>query len=137
MKPDECIFFQLAKTNQKASRFWYKKIDHIKISPAQAMVINFLSEEDNITSHQLGEKTVLDSATLTGIIDRLETMELVQRNINPTDRRAILICLTKKGRELAGKIQRTMVRANREFLSKLDQNEEIMLRSLLERIRSD
>ena len=135
MKADECIFFQLAKTNQKASRFWYGKIGHLKITAAQALVINFLFEEDNVTSNRLGERTILDSATLTGILDRLETIQLIERKPNPKDRRAILIQLTKKGRDLAGKVREIMVTANLEFLSALGRDEEAELRSLLARIR--
>jgi len=136
MKADECIFFQLAKTNQKASRFWYGKIGHLKITAAQALVINFLSEEDNVTSNRLGERTILDSATLTGILDRLETIQLIERKPNPKDRRAILIQLTKKGRDLAEKVREIMVTANLEFLSALGRDEEAELRSLLARIRA-
>ena len=136
MKADECIFFQLAKTNQKASRFWYGKIGHLKITAAQALVINFLFEEDNVTSNRLGERTILDSATLTGILDRLETIQLIERKPNPKDRRAILIQLTKKGRDLAEKVREIMVTANLEFLSALGRDEEAELRSLLARIRA-
>ncbi len=137
MKPQECIFFQLAKGSQNAIRFWTKKISHLNVTAVQGMVLNFLADEDRITSRELGEMSQLDSATLTGIIDRLEEAELIERRPKPGDRRAILICLTGKGRELADELRKLMIKANREFLFMLSDKEEKTLRSLLKKIRTD
>ncbi|MCP4131737.1 MAG: MarR family transcriptional regulator [bacterium] len=136
MKGSDCIFFQLAKANQKASRFWNKKIEHLKLTAVQAMVLNFLSQEDSITSNRLGEKAQLDSATLTGVIDRLEARDLLERKPNPHDRRAILICLTAAGRTAGKEIRKDMESANREFLSILSKDDEAQFRSFLEKVRA-
>jgi DNA-binding MarR family transcriptional regulator len=136
MNANECIFFQLAKASQKAVRFWGKQIEHLNVTPVQGMLLNFLSEEDRVTSNHLGERTQLDSATLTGIIDRLEAVQLVERKPNPVDRRAILLCLTEKGRTLALRLRKIMEKANREFLSALNDDEEGIFRSLLQRVRA-
>jgi DNA-binding MarR family transcriptional regulator len=136
MNANECIFFQLAKANQKAARFWGKQIEHLHVTPVQGMLLNFLSEEDQVTSNHLGERTQLDSATLTGIIDRLEAIQLVERKPNPVDRRAILLCLTEKGRALALGLRKIMGKANREFLSALNEDEEGIFRSLLRKVRA-
>ncbi len=135
MKVDECIFFQLAKASQTAHRFWGHKISGFNVTPAQAMILNFLSDEDEITSRHLGERTQLDSATLTGILDRLEAMELIERKANPDDRRAISICLTDRGKELSGKTRMAMEEANMEFFEGFSPEEEADIRSLLTRIR--
>ncbi len=137
MKVEDCIFFQLAKTSQAATRFWGQKVAPFNVTAVQAMVLNFLSDEDEVTSRHLGERTRLDSATLTGILDRLEGMKLVERKPNPEDRRAILVCLTKKGKPLAAKIHKAAEVANREFLSVLNTKDEVQLRSLLGRVRGE
>lgn len=136
MNANECIFFQLAKASQRAARFWGKQIEHLNVTPVQGMLLNFLFEEDRVTSNHLGERTQLDSATLTGIIDRLEAIQLVERKPNPVDRRAILLCLTEKGRPLALELRHIMEKANREFLSSLNEDEESIFRSLLRRVRA-
>jgi DNA-binding MarR family transcriptional regulator len=69
----------------------------LNVTAVQAMVLNALSEQDEETWRDLGEKTRLDSATLTGILDRLESVALVERRSHPIDRRAILVCLTERG----------------------------------------
>lgn len=134
MKPQECIFFQLAKTSQAGSRFWGRKVSKIDLTAVQAMVIGFLYDSDQITSSQLGKRTKLDSATLTGLIDRLETAGLVERRRNSKDRRSIRLRLTQEGRKKGEMVKRLMEEANKEFLKEFNESEEVALRTLLNRI---
>jgi DNA-binding MarR family transcriptional regulator len=97
----KCIFFQLAKKNQVAGRFLSQKVAPLNLTPAQAMVLGFLAEEDQVTSTELGKRTELDSATLTGIIDRLETAGLLERLNHPDDRRSILVATSNPLRSYA------------------------------------
>ena len=135
MRVDECIFFHLAKANQAAARYWGQKIAPLNVTAVQGMVLNFLSEEDQVTSSNLGERTQLDSATLTGILDRLEGAGLIERKSNPNDRRAILVCLTEKGSSITTEIRKAMEEGNEEFLEVLSEQEKMMLRELLKRVR--
>ena len=134
MKIEDCIFYQLSKANQAAARFLSEKLAPAGVTAVQGVVLNFLSEEDEITSRQLGERTKLDSATLTGILDRLEAMDLVERKPHPADRRAISICLTKNGKKVASDIHKTIQTANRELLSRFVLQEERGLKTMLKRI---
>jgi DNA-binding MarR family transcriptional regulator len=117
VKIEECIFYQLSKANQAAARFLGERL-----APS------------SVTSKQLGQRTKLDSATLTGILDRLEAMGLVERRPNPADRRAILICLSKKGKKLASDVHRVIQKANRELLTGFGVQEERGLKAMLRRI---
>lgn len=135
MKAEECIFFQLAKANQAGSRFWLKKLSDLHLTAVQGMVIRFLYDNDRLTSSELGKKTALDSATLTGVLDRLEAGGFIERRQNPEDRRSIRIHLTQKGRTTGEKVAQLMDEANTEFLHGFNASEEVALRSLLNRIR--
>jgi MarR family transcriptional regulator, organic hydroperoxide resistance regulator len=110
-------------------------VSGLGVTAPQAMVLNFLSQEDRISSHRLGRKAELDSATLTGILDRLEAAGFIERRPNPTDRRSIRVFLTEKGRQTALEIGRLVKKANAGFLRSLSAEEVKSLRSLLERIR--
>ena len=135
MDADSCIFFQLSKASQAGARFWANAVSRYHLTAVQAMVVNFLGLEDRITSHELGKRTVLDSATLTGILDRLETAGVLERRKHPNDRRAILVCLTDEGRQLAGNLLALVAEANRDFLSGLTPGEQKTLRHLLRKVR--
>jgi len=136
MKAEDCIFYQLAKTNQAALRFWSKKVAQLDVTATQGMILNFLLDEDNVPSRQLGDRVNFDSATITGLLDRLEAIALIERQPNPKDRRSVLIRLTTKGRELAVEIRQQVGDENREFLSDLTSDEEEALRNLLHRLRT-
>jgi len=134
MKVQDCIFFQLAKASRAGSAFWAKKVDHLGVTAAQAMVLNFLNEEDCVPSHTLGHKLQITSATMTGILDRLEKIDLIERRRHPDDRRAGLVCLTGRGRSHAREINTIMVEANNEFLSRLGSKQSQRFRALLKHV---
>ncbi len=134
MKTNECIFFQLGKTYRTGIQFLNQNLDRLSLTSAQGMVIHSLGEENNVMFNHLGEKLNLTSATLTGIVDRLEKTGFVERQPNPKDRRSVLVALTEAGEDILPEIRSTMVSANKEFLSGLSIEEEIMFRGLLNRI---
>lgn len=136
MKPEDCIFFQLAKTSQHATRFWANKINGFNITAVQGMIINFLFVTDQITSSELGKRTMLDSATLTGILDRLEKSKIVERKQHPDDRRAIHVILTEKGKEIASKLHAVAKDANKDFLANLSTEQQTELKSFLKTLRA-
>ncbi|MDD3853425.1 MAG: MarR family transcriptional regulator, partial [Syntrophomonadaceae bacterium] len=45
-----------------------------------------------------------DSSSMTVLVDKLEKDELVERQLDPQDRRAIRVLITKRGREVAEKV---------------------------------
>jgi len=130
-----CIFFNLSKANQMAIRFLGQKVAKLHITPIQAMILGFLHDEDRITSSALGKKTELDSATLTGILDRLEVAGLVQRQVHPRDRRSIQIHLTEQGKEMGAGAAQAIAQANREFLASLSAEEQNTLMMLIGKLR--
>jgi DNA-binding MarR family transcriptional regulator len=136
MNADECIFFQLAKASQAGVKFWTQKVSALGVTAVQAMVLRFLCESERVSSKELGEKTQLDSATLTGILDRLETALLIERRPNPKDRRGIRIHLTQKGKKTAEQISSLMEEANAEYLGDLSHQDQGALKDLLKRIRT-
>jgi len=130
----DCIFFELTSNARKASKYWKKSVADLGITGVQAMVINALSEQNQITSMQLGQRVQLDSATMTGLLDRLEQSGLVQRIADVKDRRAIRISLTNSGTEIARQVQQRQLEANEDFMSKLDVEEVKMLKHLLSKL---
>ena len=135
MKADNCIFFQLAKASQTGIKFLSQKISGLDITPVQAMVIGFLAEEDQIMAGELGKKVELDSATLTGILDRLEAAQLIERKGNPDDRRSVKIHLTKLGKKTGLEAKKLIEEANKEFLADFTENEKRELRGLIFKLR--
>jgi DNA-binding MarR family transcriptional regulator len=135
MQTEDCIFFQLAKAGQSGVQYWHGKVAGLGLTAVQAMVLNTLSDDDGVPAGRLGERIQLTSATLTGIIDRLENLGFAERRPSPDDRRAVLVCLTGKGREIVRHIKTILAAANQEFLAGLSSREQAQLRILLRKLR--
>lgn len=135
MKPNDCIFFQIAKTHQAAMNFLSDRTAPYGLTVVQSMVLAFLSDADGVTSAELGARTQLDSATLTGIIDRLEAAGYVRRGKHPSDRRAVLVLLTEEGTDMAKKVRSEILKANRDFFAAAGIDDEGIFRKALADIR--
>jgi DNA-binding MarR family transcriptional regulator len=72
-----------------------------QVSAPQLSSLLALHENGPLPPSQIAKYIMVNSSTVTGIIDRLEQKGLVQRSRISTDRRVITVTLTDKGRELA------------------------------------
>ena len=136
MKVQDCIFFQLTKASLAGTAFWGRKVEHLSVTASQAMVLNFLGEEDRILPRVLRQKLQITSATMTGILDRLEKLDLVERQPHPDDRRAILVCLTEQGARYAKDINKIMIEANDAFLRSITTKDAQALRNMLKQVQT-
>lgn len=89
--------YSLSLAINKVYRPLLKKLD---LTYSQYLVMLVLWEGDQRTVSDIGEQLFLDSATLTPLLKRLESAELVQRIRSSQDERQVIICLTDKGRQL-------------------------------------
>jgi DNA-binding MarR family transcriptional regulator len=136
MQVQDCIFFQLAKASLAGTAFWGQKVEHLGVTTSQAMVLNFLGEEDRILPRVLRHKLQITSATMTGILDRLEKLDLIERQPHPDDRRAILVCLTEQGARYARDINRIMIAANDAFLRRVTAEDAQAFRNMLKQVQA-
>ena len=63
-----------------------------------------LSEHQEVSVRELGELLFLNSATLTPLLQRMASADLVVRNRSTADERITLVRLTEKAKELQPKI---------------------------------
>ncbi|MCX5907831.1 MAG: MarR family transcriptional regulator [Deltaproteobacteria bacterium] len=78
-------------------------------------VLQVLWENDGISITDLGEKVQLEKSTMTNLIDRMETAQLLERQDPPTARKAYRICLTAYGKELEQKLNPIVSRDYRQL----------------------
>lgn len=89
-----------------------KKIDHLLdnslkklgISIPQAFILFCLKEENGLTLKEIGSRTLVDSSSMTVLVDKLEKTQLVTRKLDNQDRRAIRVFITEAGLEMADEI---------------------------------
>ena len=108
----------ISQIHQVSQRVWYNILSRNgleDLAGARGRVIFALWNEDNIPIKKLVEKTSLDKATLTGIIDRLERDVYVKRIPSPDDKRVTLISRTGKDEIFKSKIPEVSKQQNKLF----------------------
>jgi len=92
------------------------------VSIPQVLCLNFLHDSKNYhaTQGEIRKFLNLNSSTVSGIIDRLETKGLVARLPKFGDKRMVTIALTSKGEKLLTKIPSLLQEKLTERLDKLD-----------------
>ena len=112
---EECISFQVGKAAQRVSRRAKELLAPHGVTPLQYAVLKCLSETENgLSGVELGSRIVLDSASITGVVDRLVTNGLVVRKLNKDDRRVHQLYLSRKGIEQQGELDAAMDQLNEE-----------------------
>ncbi|MGE5334885.1 MAG: MarR family winged helix-turn-helix transcriptional regulator [Nitrososphaerota archaeon] len=130
-KIEDCLSFYLGKAYQRVTQSAKQRLAAYGVTPVQYAVLKVLWERDNQSGAEIGERLVLDSATMTGLLDRLEHAGLVTRQAHATDRRVNRVVLTERGRELQEPLDREMDQLNQDFLGRLPPDERKYLRKLL------
>lgn len=92
-------FVQKIMAMDRAEKYCYG------VTLSQAYVIGTLQRKSILPMNELSQELGLAISTLTRIIDILVRDEIVCRNASEADRRKVCICLTKKGKDLAEKLQ--------------------------------
>ncbi len=87
-----------AETLWNASRVFFTRWN---LSPSQFNVLNLLGEEPGgLTQSDLSRQLLMHRSNVTGLVDRLEARQLVERRDTPNDRRAYRVVLTDQGQRL-------------------------------------
>ena len=113
-----------------------RHIAALHLTPSQFDVIATLGDGPGLTCTELSEATLVTKGTLTGVLDRLQAKNLIQRDAVTGDGRCIRIRLTDKGQALFEKIFPAHAAFLRPYFEEaLTQKDADQLRTLLVRVR--
>jgi DNA-binding MarR family transcriptional regulator len=97
---DRQVCFALATANRSVIAVYRPVLEAIGLTHPQYLVMLALWERSPRTVRDLGDALLLEPATLSPLLKRLETAGLVTRTRNARDDRALDIELTAEGRAL-------------------------------------
>lgn len=116
----------------------------MNLTGPQGMLIGILAHEENIKISDLSEKLGLSNSTVSGIIDRLESQNLVERTRSSEDRRVVYVNVTENFRENFHQRFKKMEEIFQNILSKATEEERNKiiigmetLQKVIERTNSD
>jgi len=101
------------------------------LTPVHCGVLNSLYRTDGMSLKALADELSVNASTMTGIIDRMSAKELVERQPDPSDRRALAVFLLPKGRELEDYVTKMVYHSNEVFLANFTEAEKVALKKYL------
>lgn len=132
MKLEECINYLLSAAQNTVFKHLGSKLAPFGLTPAQYGVLNCLWSGEADTPKQLSERLRIEASSISSILDRMQANELIERNIDQNDRRAIRIDVTLKGKELQEDITRIIEDINNDFMKSLNpEQKEFLIQTLL------
>jgi MarR family transcriptional regulator, organic hydroperoxide resistance regulator len=111
---EDCISFLVGKAAQHVARRTREKLAPYDVTPTRYAVLKVLWQRDGQSGAEIGARLLIDSATITGVIDRLEAAQLLERRPAPEDRRVHRLFLTPQGRSLRQPLDQAMASLNAE-----------------------
>lgn len=106
----------------------------IEISGAQGRILFILWKMDHLTISEISEKTSLAKNTVSIVIDGMVKKGIVDRNINPQNRRQTIISLTEYAESLREKYETVSQQMNTLFYQGFSEDEQIQFEHYLARI---
>lgn len=141
--PDDTVFapakqvlwarpgYLVRRLNQIHYAMFFEECKTQNITPVQYGVLTALSLSPWMDQTAIGMELGLDRTTTADVIKRLQERGLVQRRVNPNDKRSRQAVITEEGLRIMGLLQAGMARAQQRLLEPLSpRNQQIFMKLL-------
>lgn len=137
MELKECINFLLTTAQHNVFQLLSVKLAEYDVTPSQYGVLSCLWGRTHATPKQIAETLCLETSTISGVLDRMQKKDLIDRVINKEDRREVQVIITEKGKALEEPISKIIDDVNAEVLKDFKQDEVLSIKKALREIASN
>lgn len=135
MKESEwSLGMQLSRSYYAFKRAAAKRMEAFGLTPEQFSVLSELAKQDGVSQKQLALVTERDQTTIGKILDKLGKKELIVRTPDPRDRRAVLLLMTREGRDIVDRLEPELDQLQLEAFRGLSREQIELLKETLETI---
>jgi MarR family transcriptional regulator, temperature-dependent positive regulator of motility len=104
------------------------------LSPVEYAIVASLDDRPGIDQHTLALRIGIDTVSAHHLVGALEARGLIDRRLDPGDRRARILALTARGSKLRRKLRQPIAQAHDRIMSALSDAERQMLVDMLARV---
>ena len=104
MKLDNQLCFSLYAASREVIKTYKPQLDKYGLTYTQYIAMLVVWEYEKITVKEMGQKLHLDSGTLTPVLKKLLSMELIYKYRDKDDDRVVIVEVTEKGRKMKEEI---------------------------------
>jgi DNA-binding MarR family transcriptional regulator len=127
----DCTFFFLAKAHQKAHGLLKKRLVPYGLTNMQHLILEGIWYQEGSTAADLGKVLILDKATLSGILDRLEDGGWIEKRQDEKDKRIFHLYPSDKANDLKEELIEVRSNGNDSLLENFSMEEKIIFKRLL------
>jgi DNA-binding MarR family transcriptional regulator len=126
----------IRRLQQIAVAIFLQETEPFGVTPVQFAALQAVANQPGLDQRTLAGRIGLDTSTVAGVVDRLESRALLQRNQSPADKRVRLLTITNEGAAVLREVVPAMQAAQARILAPLPRAERAeflrMLRVLVE-----
>jgi DNA-binding MarR family transcriptional regulator len=100
LKLSNQLCFPMYAASRLIIREYQPHLDELGITYPQYLVLMVLWETDGISVHEISDKLILNTNTVTPLLKRMETQGLIKRHRSDSDERKVIVHLTPEGKLL-------------------------------------
>lgn len=100
----EQIGHLLRRAYQRHTAIFSEIIPDTKLTATQFVVLHAVNKRTSCSINEIVRATAIDQGTMRGIIDRLKSRKLILITADKTDRRKLVVSLTKAGEQLIAEV---------------------------------
>lgn len=135
--PEQEALLNLLRTNDQFQNRFGRLFRKFGLTASQYNVLRILRGEGRpMPSLEIAERMIQVVPAITGLIDRLEKQELVNRKRCTEDRRVVYVEITKKALALLRKMDEPVIGLHKQLMGHLTRAELKELSRLLEKART-
>jgi DNA-binding MarR family transcriptional regulator len=133
----DCFTFMLAKAYQRAHGHFRKSLEPFGLTNIQHAVLEGLWYEDGQTATELGQLLVLDKATLSGVLARMQESGWVERRPDGADGRVMRIFSSPQANTVKDKLIAVRETTDKEILARYSLEEQLLFKRFLMALMKD
>ncbi len=129
--------YLLSHSSRLLRRAFDARVRALGMTSPQARLLLVLHVTEGENQGYYAERLEVEPISLTRMIDRMEEAELIERRRDPADRRAWLLFLTERSRQVIDQVSACLAELEDEMLTGLDAAQRDALAQMLETIREN
>lgn len=134
MEQSKRILMSYLRVTQHMSQQFRAHFGRLNLTFPQALVLTVLGEEGPVPISTLAERTGSANSTVSGIVDRLEKLDLARRERSETDRRVIYVAATEKYQTLRAEAETDVGGYFSSILEAMPQEDQEMVSNALQKL---
>ncbi len=132
--PFRTVGFTLSSLGYAVSRRFRATLAPLDLEPREFALLRAVAAAEGQSQQALGERLLIPASRMVAFVDALQERGLLERRINPQDRRERALHLTAAGRKLLGRAVKAAIGLERDLCAELEDSDREQLLQLLQRV---